>query len=102
MKQLRRFYWRYVCRYAYEICDCCGRPVASRLGPMKVESTDWLNGRKALAPWTYWVATAELWEGVNGQVTGILCPLCFTRKALDKGIFVHWEAAIDSDVIPVP
>lgn len=72
--RLRRWFWRHVRRYAYEICQRCGRPASTGLGD------------------TYWFAPNPLWNEVNGSPNGIRCPRCFHADAKAKGIPVAWMA----------
>lgn len=75
-RRFRRFYWRHVRRYAYEICHECGRPVA-RCSP------------------TWWRADDALWLKVVGQSEGLLCIPCFTHKAEGKGLLIYWAPVVE-------
>lgn len=81
MVSLRRWFWRRVLRYHYEICYSCGRPVGHR-NPF---------GRE---PLTWWRAEDELWDFVEGTAGGLRCPQCFTRECTNVGIPIHWKAVI--------
>jgi hypothetical protein len=71
--QLSRFYWIFVRRYAYEICDRCGRRVGAANG-------------------SYWCATDSLWGRVEGDEAGVDCMACFARLAVLRGTHVWWLA----------
>lgn len=75
-----RAFWHVVIRrYVYEICASCGRPVSSAIH-------------------TYWIAPDELWEQINGQSGGVLCPRCFARRAEKSGIAIAWLGLRMEDV----
>lgn len=75
-----RSFWHVVIRgYVYEICKICGRPVSGAIH-------------------TYWLSTNKLWEEVNGQTGGTLCPRCFARKAEKMGNAIAWLALPMKDV----
>lgn len=71
--RLRGIWHSGVCRYRYEICMACGRPVGPHTG-------------------SWWTASDALWKGVIGDPAGVVCPPCFTRKAAAQGIIVSWRA----------
>lgn len=75
--ELRRWYWRFVRRHAYEICQDCGGPVFRRVG-------------------TWWSAPDELWCEVVGTEYGALCPPCFTARCDAKGLLVFWQPVVDA------
>lgn len=70
---LRGLWWTFVRRYAYELCEDCGRPVGCAIGG------------------TFWRADDELWRRVVGSRHGILCVADFTARAEAFGINVRWE-----------
>lgn len=74
MTRLRRFYWRRVRRYAYEICDKCGRPVGRTTGG------------------SYWVTDDRLWRQIYGTDVGLRCISCFTVDCRESGVDLHWLA----------
>lgn len=76
LAELRRWYWIFVRRYAFEVCNRCGRPVG--------RCTD-----------SWWSADDELWMTVNGGFAGVMCPPCFTRACRARGIHVYWRPIID-------
>lgn len=94
MITLRRLWWRHIRRYAFEICDRCGRPSARSLGPLAREA-----GYPGPVPQTYWFAQSYLWNLVMGGPSmtddpgGVLCPSCFTQAADDAGKPIGWVAA---------
>lgn len=85
---IRAFWWRRIRRYAYEICQSCGRPVGKGIGG------------------TYWRAPDEIWAAVAGWdgwdrdcgelaylgPPGTMCPRCFTESADALGIRISWKA----------
>lgn len=71
---LRGLWWWLIRRYAFELCQDCGRPV----------------GRAIAGTW--WRAPDELWLRVVGTQGGTLCPQHFTDRAERQGIRIHWEA----------
>lgn len=74
---LRRLYWIFVRRYAYEICNHCGRPVGRSTG-------------------SYWLADDALWESINGRSEGVMCPPCFTAAGQQSGLWIAWKAVVDA------
>jgi hypothetical protein len=103
---LRRFYWKRIRRYRYEICGSvrggpgywairrygCGRPVG-------------LVWRAPEGIWNYVVAGQDqtvytVREGAAGGpvmeraegVAGILCLSCFDRAARERGLYLDWES----------
>lgn len=77
---IARAFWHVVIRkYVYEICANCGRPVSNAIH-------------------TYWLASDNLWEQVNGQSGGVLCPRCFAQQAEEMGISVAWVGMRTEDV----
>jgi hypothetical protein len=38
-----------------------------------------------------WVSPDDLWEQVTGRKDGKLCPYCFNRTALEKGVRLYWR-----------
>lgn len=93
LTSMRRWYWRHVRRYAYEMCDCCGHPVASRAFGLIHEDEE-------LAPRTYWFADNHVWNRVVGSEVGVLCPRCFTEKAEAMGVPVGWRCGIVGEIEP--
>lgn len=104
--QLRRFYWKRIRRYRYEICGSCpggpaeatirhygcGRPI----GPLWRVPTPLWNFVTAgidqtvltVRPGAATPALAPRSEGVGG----ILCLACFTRAAEDRGLtYLMWR-----------
>lgn len=74
-----RAFWHYIIRrWPLEICTDCGRPVGRATGP------------------SWWHADNELWLEVNGTYEGVLCPPCFTVRALAKSILVYWSPVVDT------
>lgn len=76
--ELRRWYWRFVRGYEYEICDRCGGAVGRCTG-------------------SWWGADDVLWEDVNGGFTGVMCPPCFTEACDSRGIWIAWRAVVDAE-----
>ena len=70
----RGLWWSLVRRYAGELCQACGRPVAHSTGL------------------SWWRADDALWLQINGGYGGTLCIPCFTRDAADHHVHVHWRA----------
>lgn len=68
----RRLYWIFIRRYECEICQACGRPVGRCTG-------------------SWWEADDAMWAHVVGNPQGVLCPPCFTAKADEAGVPVHWK-----------
>lgn len=96
--RLRRFYWRHVRRYRYEICwragtrRGCGRPVG-------------VVWRAPSGIWNYVVAGQQqtvytVREGAAGGpveeraegLGGILCLQCFDDLAQECGVPLRWES----------
>lgn len=99
----RRFYWKRVRRYRFEICGRprhphgtitrgCGRPVE-------------LVWRASSGMWNYVVTGREqtvytVREGAAGGpveeraegVGGVLCLACFDREARESGVYLQWES----------
>lgn len=67
---LRAMAWVTVGTWPGELCQECGRKYYPVI----------------------WHAPDELWLAVHGSSGGLLCPLCFVRKAEAKGIDVDWRA----------
>lgn len=86
--RFRRFWWSHVRRYAYELCDSCGRPVSRCVGDLVPDG----EGVWSLSPSTYWRAPDDLWMRVTGSASAVLCPQCFTMAARDIGEWIRWEA----------
>lgn len=65
-----RAFWHHVVRrYDSEVCGHCGRPVGL----------------------VWWCPDDALWLKVNGDENGIMCVLCFDRKAMAAGTFIRFE-----------
>lgn len=77
LPEMRRWYWRFVRRYEYEICNDCGRPVSRSAAP------------------TWWAAPDLLWNTIVGSEHGVLCMACFTDRADGRGFAIRWVAEID-------
>lgn len=78
MRRLRRFYWKRIRRYRYEMCQRCGRPVG-----------------KSCPSW--WSADDALWlEVEGGQGEGIRCIPCFTDDARAKGVSIFWRPVVEA------
>ena len=45
-----------------------------------------------------WHVSDELWNNLSGypQGNGVLCPRCFDRKALKRGVYLYWACQPDS------
>jgi hypothetical protein len=63
--------------YDGEICEDCERPVARCIG-------------------SWWRAPDDLWVEVVGDKGGILCPHCFRVRCVEKGLPVHFLAALNN------
>lgn len=59
-----------------EICYDCGRPVSKWAG-------------------SWWKASDQLWERVNGHAGGIKCQACFVQRCHEKCITVYWMAVTE-------
>lgn len=64
--------------YPYETCRDCAEPVSLVVRDNK--------------PTMYWRAPDDLWLSVVGTDERVLCPGCFTARAVDKGIYLAWTA----------
>lgn len=85
MSKLRRWWWRVVRRYEWEICDACGRPAARGLGD------------------TYWFAPNSLWNEVEGGPNGVRCPPCFDADCRGLNIDISWRAhKIQDELAAIP
>jgi hypothetical protein len=76
--------------YRGEVCEDCGFPVS-------------------FFTRSYWNAPPDLWKEVVGTQSGedvILCPPCFTLRAWQRDIHVHWVACSktlpDTEEVPSP
>lgn len=72
----RRWFWRHVRGYEYEVCERCGH----RVSPSA-------NGE----PLTYWTAIPAVWALVMGDSQEVVCPDCFTRQAAALGVPIYWQ-----------
>lgn len=79
LPELRRWYWRFVRGYEYEICNECGRAVGASSGP------------------TWWSAPDWLWERVMGSPNGVLCMPCFAVHVDAAGYGMHWTMVGGAD-----
>jgi len=45
-----------------------------------------------------WTASDPLWAVVsgNGDLSGVLCPRCFDRRAVKAGLFLRWIPIVES------
>lgn len=101
--RIRRWYWKHVRRYRYEIC---GRPDhphgAIRRGCGRPVGVVW---RAPTGIWNYVVAgqyytVYTVREGAAGGPVmersegagGVLCLACFDRLAQEQGVPLRWEA----------
>lgn len=99
----RRFYWKYLRRYRYEICGNPGhRHGTIRRGCGRPVGVVW---RAPTGIWNYVVASQDVTaytvrKGAAGGpreeraegVGGTLCLDCFTRFAEEQDIFLSWES----------
>ncbi len=44
-----------------------------------------------------WTARDELWREVVGGPYGVLCPGCFDKAAVAKGLFLRWKPIVEGD-----
>jgi hypothetical protein len=82
MTSARRWFWKHIRRYRYEICSACGKPVGHR-------------HRFGNEPITWWHAPDYLWRLIEGGPGGLRCPQCFTRDCENSGVPICWEAVED-------
>lgn len=91
MRAVRHFWWRRIRRYAYEICDRCGRPSSGGVGYVG-------RDHDGVMPTTCWFAVSDLWNFVMGgpgtmdDPGGTLCCRCFTAECEAQGIALTWVA----------
>lgn len=91
---IRRFYWKRIRRYRYEICgSCCNG------GPARATIRRYGCGRPIGPLWTadssFWnrMVTGEpLLPGRTEGAGGILCLRCFDRLCSDRGEIRFWKA----------
>lgn len=102
---LRRFYWKRIRRYRYEVCGSvprrspaymvirrygCGRPI----GPVWRASTGiWNYVVTGQDQTTYTVRAGSAGGSVQERAEGaggILCLVCFDRACRDRGIHRYW------------
>ena len=87
---LRRFYWKRVRRYRYEICGSAappseGREVIKRYGCGRPVGLVWT------APTGLWDRIVDPHERMAGEgAGGILCVHCFDRACEDRNTFLRW------------
>ena len=79
MRTFRRWYWRSLRRYPGEICELCGRPVATTTGP------------------TWWWAPDDVWRRVVDPTIEVLCIPCFATQAVHHNYCVSWFAVPEGD-----
>lgn len=101
--RVRRFYWRHIRRYRYEICGRPNHPHAMiRRGCGRPVGVVW---RATSGVWNYVVTGQDqtvytVREGAAGGpvgeraegVGGILCLRCFDRFAQERGVHLQWES----------
>jgi hypothetical protein len=73
--------------YRGETCEDCGFPVSFFVR-------------------SYWSADNDLWNDVIGTEENpcgegvVLCPPCFTVRAREQGVHVHWQPVASPPAIP--
>lgn len=90
MRVLRRFYWKHVRRYRYEICGSTtplseGRAVVRQYGYRRPVGLVWT------APTGLWDRIVDPDEKMTGEgAGGILCIHCFNRASEDRDTYLRW------------
>jgi len=99
----RRFYWKHVRRYRYEICGRpnhphdtimrgCGRPVGV---VWRAPTGVWNYIVADQQTTTYTVRTGAAGGPAQGRAEGaggVLCLACFDREARERGVHLRWES----------
>lgn len=94
MRRLRRFYWKRVRRYRYEICGSVvrgteGEATVRRYGCGRPVGLCW---RAETGFWHRMVTGRPLAQGAVEGAGGILCVSCFDRLCSDRGETRMWVA----------